>query len=482
MSNSRNYILLYINGKKTKITGDLVFKSLSDFLRYEKQLVGTKVVCAEGDCGSCTVVHGRLENNKINYKPVTSCIKYIYDLDCTHIITVEGLKSNGCMNPIQESMVKNHGAQCGFCTPGIVVAMTSLLQNKEDLSLGEIKEGLSGNLCRCTGYESIVKSCMDVAKTDIKNFDELYNQQEIIEEIKKVKKIPVVIEHEDRIFFGPNNVYEAFEFKKTHLDGLSIISGGTDISLQFNKGIRHAKVIMSTQGIDSLKELKVEGDNLIVGSRVTLTELEEFTKDLYPDFSNMLKVFGSPQIRNSGTLAGNIANASPIADTLPFLYVMDALVDLSGSNGTRTVNINDFYKGYKILDLKPDEIITKITIPLLKENQTLKVYKISKRKDLDISTFTAGFLMTKNQEKIESIKIALGGVGPMVIRAKQAEEFLKDKNLTQENIKEAGKLAKNEIAPISDVRGSKEFRLQLAENIMKKFYFDCMEKDSLICQ
>lgn len=482
MLNKRNYILFYINGKKTKVSGENVFQQLSDFLRYEKQLVGTKVVCAEGDCGSCTVVQGKLEKDKITYKTITSCIKYIYDLDCTHIITVEGLKSNGCMNPIQDSMIKNHGAQCGFCTPGFIVSMTSMLQEKSDLTLSEVKAGLSGNLCRCTGYDSIVKSCFDVSKDDLKTFDELYNSNEIIEELKKVKQIPIVIETEDKTFFGPKDLYDATEFKKEHLDGLSIISGGTDIGLQFNKGIRTPKLIMSTQGIESLKEIKIEKDKLFVGSRVTLSELEEFTKDLYPDFYKMLTVFGSKQIRNSGTLAGNIANASPIGDTLPFLYVMNAEIELSGSNGLRNVNIRNFYKGYKILDLKPDEIITKIIIPLLKENEILKIYKISKRKDLDISTFTAGFLMTKNNNKIESINIAFGGVGPVVIEMSKTEEFLLNKEFTIENIKEASKVAKSEIAPISDVRGSKEFRLQLAENIMKKFYFDCIEKEQVICQ
>ncbi len=239
---------------------------------------------------------------------------------------------------------------------------------------------------------------------------------------------------------------------------------------------------MSTWGIDSLKDLKIENDKLIVGSRVTLSELETFIKDLYPSFYDVLNVFGSPQIRNSGTLAGNIANASPIADTIPFLFVMNAELELSGSNGFRTININNFYKGYKSLDLNNDEFISKITIPLLKNNEKLKLYKVSKRKDLDISTFTASFLMKVNEGKIESINIAFGGVGPIIIRLKKTEEFLKGKFLNEENFIQAGLMSTQEITPISDVRGSKDFRFQLAKNIMKKFYFECLEEEAVLCQ
>ncbi|MEK7434107.1 MAG: FAD binding domain-containing protein [Cyanobacteriota bacterium] len=481
MSKTRDYILLYINGKKTKIKGDSVFKSLSDFLRYEKQLVGTKVVCAEGDCGSCTVVHGKLENDSLNYKIVNSCIKYMYQLDGTHIITVEGLKSNGCMNPIQDSMIKNHGAQCGFCTPGFVVAMTTMFQEKNKLSLKDLKDGLNGNLCRCTGYESIVKAGMEVDTSNLKHFEEIYDAKNIIPDLQEVKTIPIFIETEEKKFFAPIDLISASEFKKAN-EGLTIVSGGTDISVQINKGMRNPNVIMSTWGIDSLKELKIENDNLIVGSRVTLSELETFIKDLYPSFYDVLNVFGSPQIRNSGTLAGNIANASPIADTIPFLFVMNAELELSGSNGFRTVNINNFYKGYKSLDLNNDEFISKITIPLLKNNEKLKLYKVSKRKDLDISTFTASFLMKSNEGKIESINIAFGGVGPIIIRLKKTEEFLKGKFLNEENFIQAGLMSTQEITPISDVRGSKDFRFQLAKNIMKKFYFECLEEEAVLCQ
>ncbi len=481
MSKSRDYILLYINGKKTKIKDDLAFKSLSDFLRYEKQMVGTKIVCSEGDCGSCTVVHGKLENDKLNYKIVNSCIKYMYQLDGTHIITVEGLKANGCLNPIQESMVKNHGAQCGFCTPGFVVAMTAMFEDKNKLTQKDLKDGLNGNLCRCTGYESIIKSGMDVDASKLKYFDQIYEPKQIIDDLKEIKQIPIFIETSEKKFFSPIDLKSASEFKALN-QGLTIISGGTDIGVQINKGMRDPNTIMSTSAIDSLKEINVKDEHLVIGARVTLSQIEAFASELYPAFYDILKWFGSPQIRNSGTLVGNIANGSPIADTTPFLFVMNAQVELSGINGVRQLNINYFYKGYKSLDLNNDEIISKISIPLLKDRQKLKLYKVSKRKDMDISTLTAAFLMDENQGKINSIKIAFGGVGPTVIRLKKTEDFLNSKYLTEENILHAGQVARNEITPISDVRGSKDFRLKLAENIMKKFYFECIEEEQVICQ
>jgi xanthine dehydrogenase small subunit len=246
--------------------------------------------------------------------------------------------------------------------------------------------------------------------------------------------------------------------------------------------MRDPNTIMSIASIKELGEVKIEKDYISLGSKVTLSKLEEYSLEFYPEFASILKVFGSPQIKNSATLAGNIANASPIADTLPFLFVMNAEIELTGLNGSRKVNINDFYKGYKILDLNKDEMITKIFIPLLKDNEKIKLYKISKRKDLDISTFTAAFKITEEDDVIKDINIAYGGVGPVIIRLKQTEEFLRNKNINHKTMAEAGKIAIDEITPISDVRGSKNFRLQLAENILMKLYFDLQKKGEKVCQ
>lgn len=480
MENTRDYVILYINGKQVKVQGEQVFQSLSDFLRYEKQFVGTKVVCSEGDCGSCTVVYGEPKKHLFDYKIVNSCIKYMYQLDGTHIITVEGLKYAGEMNPVQEAMVKHQGAQCGFCTPGFVVAMTSLFEEKKELSLCDLKDGLNGNLCRCTGYDPIVKAGMETEAHKIIKFNSLYSPERMLEHLHEELKTPVYVEFQNKKFFKPLDVNTAIKFKNDN-EKTVIVSGGTDISVQMNKGMKNPDIFLYIGAIKELSEIKVENKTLVVGAKVNLVEMEKFAKDLVPDFYKVLKVFGSPQIRNAGTIAGNIANASPIADTVPFLFVMNAELELTGLNGVRKVNINDFYKGYKILDLNKDEMITKVLIPLPKADEKVKLYKISKRKDLDISTFTAAFLIAEKHDIITNIHIAFGGVGPTVMRLKKTEEFLKYKDFNEKNLKEAGELAKSEITPISDVRGSKDFRLKLAENIFMKLYFEYSEKELVAC-
>jgi xanthine dehydrogenase small subunit len=481
MQDLRDYILLYINGKPVKVSKENAFQPLSDFLRYEKQFTGTKVVCSEGDCGSCTVVQGKLENDKINYQIVNSCIKYMYQLDCTHIITVEGLKNNGALNPVQEAMVKHQGTQCGFCTPGFIVAMTNMFEKKDKLNQYDFKEGLTGNLCRCTGYEPIIKAGMSVDSAEISKFDQLYPPVEIVANLKKAAGTPVMIKTAEKTFFNPVTIESAVKFKNEN-ENVVIVSGGTDVSVQLNKRMRDPEILMNTGSIAQMDELKIENDTLIAGAKISLSQIENLIENRVPEFYKILKVFGSPQIKNAGTIAGNIANASPIADTIPYLFVMDAEIELTGINSTRRVNINNFYKGYKILDLNKDEMITRVFVPLDKADETLKLYKVSKRKDLDISTFTAAILLKEKEGKIENINIAFGGVGPTVIRMPKTEEFLKGKFFTETNLREAGKIARSEITPISDVRGSKDFRLLLAENILMKFYFECLEEDKVLCQ
>lgn len=209
-----------------------------------------------------------------------------------------------------------------------------------------------------------------------------------------------------------------------------------------------------------------------MGGRVTLANLEKFVAGKIPALEPILDRFGSPQIKNAGTLAGNIANASPIADSLPFLYVSGARLQLTGASETREVAISAFYRGYKSLDLAPDELITRIIIPLPKKSETLRLYKISKRSHLDISSFTAAVSMQRDGDRIGAVRIAYGGVGPLVLRLPKTESFLAGRRFDLDGMSQAGVLAREEITPIDDVRGSREFRLQLAENILTRFYHD----------
>lgn len=467
----RDYLHFFVNGEECRVSGADAFQPLSSYLRYQRGITGTKIVCEEGDCGACTVLIGRVKNGAIEYKPINSCIQYLYQVDLTHVITVEGMSQNGELNPVQESMVKCHGTQCGFCTPGFIMAMCSYFDEKKAPEVQGIKDCTTGNLCRCTGYEPILKAGMEVDINAIVPLAKMYPSAEIVKSLCAAAQDSVSLSCEEQSVFIPASIEEAIKHKSANNDAV-IISGGTDVCVNMNKRAFAPAKLMSLSNIDGLNEISRSNGMLTVGSRVTLSQLEEYFRNEVPEFHNILWVFGSPQIRNAGTLAGNIANASPIADTPPFLFIMDAVLEICGSKGSRQVRINDFYKGYKKMDMGADEFIKAIAIPMPQKDEIIKLYKVSRRKHLDISTNTAAFKLKLSGDKIVDIAIAYGGVAAVILRLPKTEEFLKGKQLSLETMNKAAELALTEISPISDVRGSQAFRLQLARNLLLKLYYE----------
>ena len=484
----RDYLLIYVNGRRYQISGVRGFQSLSDFLRCDLGLVGTKVVCAEGDCGSCTVLIGRVRNSELHYEGIDSCIQYLFQLDCAHVITVEGLKDEGQkIHPVQKAMVDAVGSQCGDCTPGFVMALVAMLETKETLTRHSIQEGLTGNLCRCTGYEQIIDAGLSLKQQAIPRVSKRFATEEMLADFTEQLAEPVFCEYEEKWngavqqvqFFVPATLEEALEFKQKN-QHVTIVAGGTDISVQMNKERIEPNCIMSLTHLTGLEILEIENKTVTVGAGVTWTKLGEYCQQHLPQLAEIISIFASRQIKNAATLAGNIANASPIADSLPFLYVIDAEIELSRSQpdasvGKRWVRINQFYQGYKKTEMKPEELITRIRWNLPEVEDVLKLYKVSKRKDLDISTFTAGILLKLKNGKIQKARLAFGGVGPVVLRLPNTERFLQGKPMVPAIFKEAGKLAREEISPISDVRSSSDYRSQLAENILMKFFHECCD-------
>jgi len=465
----RDFVLIYVNGQRHELRGPRLFQSLSDFLRYELQLTGTKVVCAEGDCGSCTVFLGRPNGETIDYSTVCSCIQYLFQLDGCHVVTVEGLKYDGEMNPVQAAMVRCQGTQCGFCTPGFVVSMCALFEDHTTMTEQRLRRGLVGNLCRCTGYEPILKAGLDVDATKLQRLDDLYPPATLAPVLSQAMTEPVLVHDGERTFFKPTAVSDAAKFKGEHADCV-IIAGGTDLGVQMNKGLRELRTVMSTAALTSLSELSVTGAQIVAGAGVSLTELESTCATAMPEYAAMLAYFGSSPIKNAGTLGGNIANASPIGDTMPALFVLDAEIELTGARGARRVNINNFYTGYKKTVATQDELITRVFIRLPKSSERFKLYKVSKRKDLDISTFAAAIWMTTDAGRITDVRIAYGGVAATIVRLPQTEAALKGAALTQASFDAAAIVAAGEIRPISDVRGSAEYRSRLAANVLRKFF------------
>jgi len=473
----RDYLILHLNGIRREIRGSNAFLTLAQHLRHEERITGTKIVCEEGDCGACTVLVGRPEDGRMRYRPVNSCIQFLLQLDGAHVVTVEGLARRG-LSAVQDSMVACHGAQCGYCTPGFVMTMTDLVASNGALDEETVRSELTGNLCRCTGYDPIIRAALEADRDRVQTMDELYPPGTMIEALRKATSEPVRIETDDRVFFRPTTLEDAVRFRAGN-PGAVVIQGGTDLGVLANKRGLNPNAILALDGIAHLDDLGVDDGMLVVGGRVTIAALKAFGGPRIPELDRILEWFGAPQIRNAGTLAGNIANASPIADTVPFLLVMEAKLELTGSNGSRVVDITSFYKGYKSIDLEPDELITRIFIPLPADDEILKLYRVSKRRNLDIASFTSAFLMKRSNGAIDSIRIAYGGVAPIVLRLPKTEAFLEGKPFTLESFVAAGEIATSEISPISDVRGSAAFRSTLARNVLKKLYVETASDEAL---
>ena len=466
----RDHLELYLNGQSVRVSGADAFRTVATWLREVRGATGTKTVCEEGDCGACTVLVGWPRDGSIDYKPVNACIQLLFQLDGMHVVTVEGLKLGDELSAVQQSMVDRQGSQCGYCTPGFVVAMTALHESTPSITERDAREALTGNLCRCTGYEPIIKAALDMTRGHGKRIAELYPPGPIAEALAK-DDVAVRVDAGGRTFHAPATLGDALEFLAANT-GTVIVQGGTDFGVQCNKRGLRPPVMMTLSRIAGLDGIAIEDGALVVGGCATLSALEAFALGRVPALHGILSLFGSPQIRNAGTLAGNIANASPIADTLPFLFVCEAQLDLASARGERVVGINDFYKGYKKLDMAPGEMITRVRIPLPDEGETLRLYKVSKRRDLDISTFTAAIRMTVRGGWMSGVKLAYGGVAPVALRLPRTEALLEGREATEALFREAGDVAHGEIAPISDVRGSKEFRSLLGSNVLMKFFHE----------
>jgi xanthine dehydrogenase small subunit len=455
----RDFVRTSVNGKPLELRGPAVFAPVSDLLRRDLGLTGTKVVCAEGDCGSCTVLLGKSDG----FRPVCSCILLGGQLDGCSLLTVEGLKTGPELTPVQQAMVDCQGSQCGYCTPGFVVAMTSLLDNGP-VTETQLRRGLTGNLCRCTGYDPILKAGLAVDPASMPKLADLYPDA-AVEADDEMRAVDGPFE-----FFKPTTVKDACRFLINH-PGCTVLAGGTDVGVQRNKGTRPKATILSLAGL-GLEQRTTDNGQLTCGAGTSLADFESALADVIPEFSRYMDWFGSPPIRNAGTIGGNIATGSPIGDLLPPLMVLDAEIELIGVDGIRTVPINGFYTGYRESVLKPGELITAVTIPIPRATDRLRLYKVSKRKDLDISTVSAAIRIAIEADTIKSAAVAMGGVGPTPMRLANTEAALLGRPATEATFDAAAVVAAGEVRPISDVRGSAAYRARVAGNLVRKFYFD----------
>lgn len=458
---TRDSVFFYINGQRVRLDGPLVFRRLSGFLRDERHLLGTKVVCAEGACGSCSVLKGEMENGALRYRAVNSCLQSLFQLDGSHVVTVEGLEQAGTLSAVQDAMIAAHGAQCGYCTPGFVVALTAA--QEQGVTAEEIPEALSDNLCRCTGYLPILEAGREVKGGDYRPLSQLYPPEEMAADFVARRADLVKIEADGRTLFAPATLEEAAQVKHAHPEAV-IVAGATELAVPPAAALDDGRVLLSLGRIAELSEVRRDGDTLILGAAATWTQVEASARTHCPELAGYLRRFAAPQIRNVGTVAGSIVHGAAIADSLPPLLVLGATLEVADAAGRHLVAVREF---------SPSDcqggLVSRVFVPLPSSGQTLRLFKVSGRRGFDRSVVSAAFLLEAGGGRIRTIRIALGGVGPRVLRLPRTEEFLQGLPLEEDSLRAARETLRSEIAPVSDGRGGAEYRSLLAENMLLKF-------------
>ncbi|MCX6132857.1 MAG: xanthine dehydrogenase small subunit [Ignavibacteriales bacterium] len=473
MTNSIQFIL---DGTIVDIAFDssLQLKPTTTVLEYLRSLPkhrGVKEGCAEGDCGACTVVLGdRNADGSMNYRAVDSCLLFLPMLHGKQLITVENLKNpSGDLHPVQQAMVDSHGSQCGFCTPGIVMTLFALYKEAGRPSRDEIAEALAGNLCRCTGYEPIIEAAMSAC--DAKGSDHFSDDESrIVGLLNSIHHKSISIVAQTQRYDQPVTVDVCLELIEKHPKA-TLISGATDVALKVTKKFELLPHIIDCSRVEELRAVVRDDRSLRIGAGVRINDVMMHVKSDFPAFHEMLTLFAARQIRNVATLGGNIGTASPIGDALPALIAYGASVILTSRRGTRTVAADAFVKGYRKTDRQPDELIVAIVLPRQSSSSLIRSYKVSKRRDLDISTVSAGFRVDLNENGVvNDITLAFGGMSECTKRSISTESFLKGKPWDRAHVEEARRLIDADFKPISDVRGSAEFRRAAARNLLLKFW------------
>jgi len=433
-----------------------------EYLRNYKNLKGTKEGCASGDCGACTAVIAEVKNNNLKYKSINTCITLLYTLHSKQLLTVEHIESK-YLHPVQQSMINNDGAQCGFCTPGFIMSMYAMHKNKTNPTHSNINRYLSGNLCRCTGYRPIKDALKNLKKYKSLNSDSSL----ILKKLKKIKLNNVVLTNNKSKFFIHKNL-ETFKKDFIKSNNPSLLVGGTDLSLEITKKRKNLEEIFYLGQNKDLNFVIVKQNNLHIGAATPINDILESLKKYYPEFHEMFERYGSEQIRNVASLGGNIGSASPIGDSLPVLISLDTKLILDG-NKSRKVPMSDYFVSYRKTKLRKKEFIKEIIIPLKSKHNTLKCYKISKRIDDDISSVFMAINTEIKNNKFKTIKIVCGGMAAFPKIAKKTETYLKNKKINFDNIAKAKKIISKEFSPLSDVRSSKNYRTKIVSNLLDRF-------------
>lgn len=457
----------FILNNKTIRTTKNAGMTLLDFVRYEQRLMGTKIGCREGDCGACTVLVGTLiEDNSIEYQSITSCISPLGNAHGKHIVTVEGTNLPKELTLVQSAIKENHASQCGFCTPGFVVALTGFALSENEKNHENALDAISGNICRCTGYKSIEKAVDDICQKLVSSNSDTTTQKLIDDGF-----IP-------HYFLEIPKKINQLQANSNLQTGITYVSGGTDLYVQKADDLIGNNVHL-IENNTALKGIKIKNETCTIGAGNVVSNLwnHKELNTFFPKLKQFLKLVSSEQIRNMASIGGNFVNASPIGDmTIFFLALNSDITIINQYKNERTISLKDFYKGYKTFDLNKGELIKNISFKLPSKNTHFNFEKVSKRTHLDIASVNSTISISIENNTISQTHIAIGGVSAIPKYLFKTSEFLKGKLLTSKVIIEANNVLQEEILPISDVRGSSNYKRLLARQLFFAHFIEIFPK------
>ncbi|MEG3133778.1 xanthine dehydrogenase small subunit [Rouxiella sp. T17] len=477
------------------------------YLRRDAGRCGTKEGCASGDCGACTVVIAEPQGDTLRYTPINACLTFISALQGKQLITVEDLKHQGQLHSVQQAMVDNHASQCGFCTPGFVMSLFALQKDaalqqdmasqketaaqrnhsaiKNGVNREQVLHALSGNLCRCTGYRPIVDAALSACEfSDEDQFDRA--ETVTLQRLQAIAPQSLLHEnqntlHHDELGFIPTTLKQLADLYLANPEA-KLVAGGTDLALEVTQRHRRLPQLIAISHIPQLKNIEITDQALIIGAAATLSSCMPLLEREFADFGALLERFASQQIRNQGTFGGNIANGSPIGDGGPVLLALGASLVLRRGADQRTLPLEQFYLGYRQTALQAGEFIEQIIIPRVAEESTriLKVYKVSKRLDDDISAVCGAFHIEVTDGVVTHVSIAFGGMAAIAKRASHCETQLLGQPWQASSVERACLALETDYQPISDFRASREYRMQVAKNLLRRCLIETTSKETMM--